>query len=117
MVLAMIYHLLVTYWTLQTIKACVWTSMAAAIARWFVTDNAPGNAGKCCGAGGKQLCDGTWLVMSKHLGSMCFGALIIAIVQVIRTIVSYLDYYTQDAQQSNMLLRVGIKCLQCCLAC
>jgi len=48
---------------------------------------------------------------------MAFGALIIAIVQTIRAVVQFIDYYTQDAQKKNCLLSLCIKCIQYVLAC
>lgn len=119
MVLALVLHFLVVAWSMQLVRACTWTSMSAAIAKWFCTENAPGGATDCCGVGLgiKDLGAGTWLVMSKHFGSMCFGSLIIAVVQTVRSVVAYLDYHTQGAQHSNYLLKVTFKCLQCCLTC
>ena len=48
---------------------------------------------------------------------MSFGALIIAICQTVRAIVLTIDYYTQDLQKNNCLLKLAIKCLQYVLAC
>jgi len=114
-----IFEMFMIFWTSQFIRATVWTSMAAAICRWFVEDNAPDAEKPCCGMGSgtHRIGGGLLLVLSKHLGSMAFGALIIAIVQTIRAVVTIIDYYTQDAQNANFLIKLAVKCLQYCLAC
>ena len=67
--------------------------MSAAICQWFCTSNTP-EGRKCCGMGTglPELTSGTALVFFKHLGSMSFGALIIAICQTVRAIVLALGY-------------------------
>ena len=114
---AVIYQLFFYFFSSQLVRVTVWTSMSAAICHWYVTQVSNGK--KCCGLGTGilELFGATWLVCSKHLGSMVFGALIIAIVQTIRAVVLAIDRQTQDLQKKNKLLKLGIKCLQCCLAC
>merc|ERR1719224_338002 len=46
-----------------------------------------------------------------------FGALIIAICQLIRYILATIDYYTKDLQQENFLYKMAIKCAQCAMWC
>jgi len=118
-VLALVYQTLVIFWLSQFVRATVWTSMSAAICRWYVTDNAAGAEKPCCGLGVGlgALFSATCLIVCKHLGSMAFGALIIAVVQTIRAIVLTIDYYTQDMQKTNCLLSLILKCVQYCLAC
>eukprot|EP00644_Phytophthora_capsici_P001938 jgi/Phyca11/6833/fgenesh1_pm.PHYCAscaffold_14_\ len=52
-----------------------------------------------------------------HFGSLAFGAFIIAVVQFIRAALLYLDHQTQDLQKSNVVLKVVMKIVQCCLWC
>lgn len=101
------------------IRATIWTSMSAAISRWYVTDNAVFAEKKCCGFGTGlgALMGGTCIIVTKHLGSMAFGALIIAVMQTIRAIVLAIDKNTQELQKGNCLLRLTFQCVQCCLAC
>jgi len=118
-VLAVIFQVFIVFWMSQFVRATVWTSMSAAICRWYVTDNAAGAEKPCCGMGTgfAQLASGTCLILCKHLGSMAFGALIIATIQTIRAIVQTIDYYTQDVQKNNCFLSLCLKCIQYCLAC
>ena len=92
-------HLLLILWTLQVIKATIWSSMAAAVGVWFTTTNSAENEKHkgCfkCGLGCGELWNATGLILLKHVGSMAFGALVIAICQLIRIVLTTIDYYTQ----------------------
>lgn len=111
------FHILGILWLIQTTKATVWTSMAGAIANWFKKPS--GNGGKCCRGdfGGAALCASTCMVVTKHLGSMAFGAAIIAICQFIRLVLEGLDYMTREKQKKNLLLWFAMKCVKCCMWC
>ncbi|KAM6124132.1 LOW QUALITY PROTEIN: choline transporter-like protein 5 [Pterocles gutturalis] len=50
-----------------------------------------------------------------HTGSLAFGALILAIVQLIRVILEYLDHKLKGRQ--NSFTRVLLCCLKCCFWC
>lgn len=53
----------------------------------------------------------------KHLGSVAFGSLVIALVQLIRAILAYLDKKSKRIQDANVLVKYLFKCLACCLWC
>ncbi|NXG58478.1 CTL2 protein, partial [Hemiprocne comata] len=50
-----------------------------------------------------------------HTGSLAFGSLILAIVQVIRVILEYLDHRLKAAE--NKLAKFLLSCLKCCFWC
>ncbi|KAL4219650.1 hypothetical protein ACF0H5_022222 [Mactra antiquata] len=50
-----------------------------------------------------------------HLGSLAFGSLLIAIVQIIRVFLEYLDHKLKDS--GNAVARFILKCLKCCMWC
>ncbi|KAH9507586.1 hypothetical protein Btru_051521 [Bulinus truncatus] len=50
-----------------------------------------------------------------HLGSLAFGSLIIAIIQLIRIFLEYLDYKLKDSQ--NRVAKFILTCLKCCFWC
>lgn len=50
-----------------------------------------------------------------HTGSLAFGSLILASVQLIRIILEYLDHKLKGAQ--NKVARFLLKCLKCCFWC
>ena len=45
------------------------------------------------------------------------GAFVIALCQTLRLGMKLLDSMTQDAQDKNMVLKLGMKCVQCCMWC
>jgi len=55
--------------------------------------------------------------MTKHLGSVCFGALVITIVKVIRITFALLEYSARDRIGSNLALKLLFKCINCILYC
>lgn len=111
-------HVGLCLWTLQFVKATTWTAMSGAVAKWFVTENAPDSQKCCkCGFGFQLLCEATGMIIFKHLGSMAFGALIIAICQLIRLVLASIDYYTKDAQNKNLMFKLVMKCSQCVMWC
>jgi len=115
-------HFFGILWAVQTIRAVTYTSMAYAIANWYVTLNSPKDpkSGGCSlipKAGLCRLLSALWTVISRHLGSMIFGAAVIAIVQLLQIIMSLIDYATKDQQKKNFLIKLIIKCAHCCLYC
>ncbi|KAH9500274.1 hypothetical protein Btru_073598 [Bulinus truncatus] len=50
-----------------------------------------------------------------HLGSLAFGSLLIAIVQIIRAILEYLDNKLKASE--NPVAKFFLKCLKCCFWC
>lgn len=50
-----------------------------------------------------------------HTGSLAFGSLLIAIVQMIRVFLEYLDHKLKDS--SNTIAKFLLKCLKCCMWC
>jgi len=50
-----------------------------------------------------------------HTGSLAFGAFIIAVVQLIRMMLEYIDYKLKDSE--NKLAKCLVKCLKCCFWC
>uniref|UniRef100_A0A8C5JT00 Choline transporter-like protein n=1 Tax=Junco hyemalis TaxID=40217 RepID=A0A8C5JT00_JUNHY len=51
-----------------------------------------------------------------HTGSLAFGSLILAIVQVIRVILEYLDHRLKGAER-NKFAKFLLSCLKCCFWC
>lgn len=106
-------------WCIQVVRATTWTSMAAAIAWWYCNTNAAnGSMGKMwVRTGVPLLFSSLWTVVLKHLGSICFGAAIIAFVQLLQVIMHALNSLTKNQQDKNKLLKLIMKCALCCLWC
>ncbi|XP_041370710.1 choline transporter-like protein 2 [Gigantopelta aegis] len=56
-----------------------------------------------------------WRTVRYHLGSIAFGSLIIAIIQLIRIFLEYLDHKLKGAE--NAVARFFLKCLKCFFYC
>jgi hypothetical protein len=106
-------------WSIQVVRATTWTSMAAAIAWWYCNINSANGSmsKKWVRTGVPLLFSSLWTVMLKHLGSICFGAGIIAFVQLLQVIMHALNSLTKNQQDKNKLLKLVMKCALCCLWC
>jgi len=114
----LVCHIGIILWTLQFVKATVWTSMSGAVAEWYVrTKPIKDRTCKICTLGCADLWQATGMVLCKHLGSMALGSLIIAICQLIRLVLASIDYYTKDLQDKNLWLKLVMKCSQCVMWC
>ena len=100
------YHFFGFLWTNNLIQAISMCTIAGAVCRhyWKKMGHFPVmHAFYCC--------------FRYHLGSLVFGALIIAIVQFIRAVIAYLDNKTKGLQDKNKALKVAFKVVQLCMLC
>jgi hypothetical protein len=51
------------------------------------------------------------------LGSLLFGSFLVAVVQLLRAILIYIDQQTKNLQKTNIVLKIAMKVLHCCLWC
>ena len=58
-----------------------------------------------------------WRVIRYHIGSMAFGSMIVALVQLARIILAYIDSQTKTWQDKSKALKVAFKVVACCLWC
>lgn len=72
---------------------------------------------KSAGFGRGPIRSAFWVCLRYHFGSLCFGALVIAICQFIRAVLAYIDHKTKNLQQANIAIRIFMKCIQCCMWC
>eukprot|EP01137_Pigoraptor_chileana_P013951 Opistho-2@68038 len=101
-----VYHLFGLFWTSNFIIALGQTTIAGAIATYyFQRKNMP--FFPILGAMKRTLI--------YNLGSLAFGSLLIAIVQLIRAIFEYIDKQTKDKQ--NLVAKFVMCCCRCCLWC
>lgn len=80
------YHLFGYFWTLAFFLAIGYTSIAGAVSSWYFSK--PGDK-KTPPKYAVPMA--TWRVVRYHLGSLAFGAMIVAIVQIIRVIFRKLE--------------------------
>lgn len=106
------YHFFGFLWTNQLINAISMCTIAGAVCRYYwCKEKTAANIGRFPILYSFKNC------FRYHFGSLAFGALIIAIVQFIRAVLLYIDHQTQGVQKSNLVVKVMMKVVQCCLWC
>jgi hypothetical protein len=58
-----------------------------------------------------------YMVMRYHLGTVAFGSLCLAFVQMVRLVLEYVNEKTAQAQEASLLLKLGLRCIRCCMWC
>ncbi|XP_077991866.1 choline transporter-like protein 1 [Glandiceps talaboti] len=102
------YHLFGLLWGAAFLWACQEITIAGAVAIWFFTrDKKKMPMFPILKSIGR--------VMRYHLGSVAFGSFLIALVQMARIVLGYIQSKLHGAE--NKLLQYILKCLQCCLWC
>lgn len=106
---AAVYHFFGLLWTLEFILAAGQVVLAGAIATYYFTRdkrNLPSSP-----------ILGSFLRTIKfHLGTIAFGSLVLAIVQMIRAINAYLQEQAKRQGQSK-IVQFCFSCISCCLKC
>lgn len=106
------YHFFGFLWTNQLINAISMCTIAGAICRFYWSrEKNSAEMGKFPILYSFKNC------FRYHFGSLAYGSLIIAIVQFIRAILLYIDHQTQGIQKSNLVVKVAMKIVQCCMWC
>jgi choline transporter-like protein 2/4/5 len=106
------YHLFGLLWTNALIDAISMCSIAGAVSKWYWSKEKSVKE-----MGLFPLGKAFYNCFRYHMGSLCFGALIIAIIQMIRIILTYIDQNTKGLQDKNKFLKILMKVLQCCMWC
>eukprot|EP00039_Didymoeca_costata_P033517 m.42752 g.42752 ORF g.42752 m.42752 type:complete len:686 (+) comp9908_c0_seq2:368-2425(+) len=102
------YHLFGFYWTFELVLAFEEAVVAGCVAEWYFTRNK------------KKM---SWTIMKSiartlrfSLGSVIFGALVIAIISLIRTILYVVEQRVKKLDPSSHVGFV-LRCINCCLWC
>lgn len=106
------YHFFGFLWTAQLVNAISMCTIAGAVSRYYWSRTKTSDE-----IGRFPVLTSFKNCFRYHFGSLAFGAFIIAVVQFIRAVLLYLDHQTRDIQQSNLVLKVVMKIVQCCLWC
>jgi len=103
-----LYSLFSYFWNNALFVAIGQCVIAVAVGMWFFTKQEE-----------KGKHSPTWkavkLVMRYHLGSLAFGSFIIAICQLVRAILKYME--KQAEMQKNRVMQLVLKAVQCCMWC
>ncbi|KAI5719035.1 hypothetical protein M8J76_004098 [Diaphorina citri] len=104
---ARVYDLFIWFWLVQFCIGCQHMVIAGAVATWFFTRDKDRLSSPISTAISN--------LFSYHLGSVSLGSLIIAIVQIIRVILTSLKSAMKDSKHD--WVRSAYEGLQCCFAC
>ncbi|XP_061099495.1 choline transporter-like protein 5-A isoform X1 [Conger conger] len=102
-------NLLVFLWLVNFTIALGQCTLAGAFASYYWALKKPADIPPC------PLFSSFGRAIRYHTGSMAFGSLILAIVQLIRIVLEYLDHKLKGAQ--NVFARFLLCCLKCCFWC
>merc|ERR1711871_548889 len=125
----MAYHFFGLLWTNQLIQGIGIMTVSGAVGKWYFNATSPEDdddddddedsevavdSGDGLSSPVLRSCCRT---VRFHLGSIMFGAFIIAVVQFLRAALAYLDSKTKDIQDKNKLLKILMKVVKCILWC
>ncbi|XP_072560177.1 choline transporter-like protein 5-A isoform X1 [Paramormyrops kingsleyae] len=102
-------NLLVFLWLINFSIALGQCTLAGAFASYYWALKKPADIPPC------PLFTAFSRAVRYHTGSLAFGSLILAVVQLIRIVLEYLDHKLKGAQ--NMFSRFLLCCLKCCFWC
>ena len=107
------YHLLGFLWANQLVQAISMCTISGAYSFWYFYGRVEERKPEVAHAFIRSL----KRVLRYHIGSMAFGALLVALVQLARAILAYVDKQTKTWQDKSKLLKVAFKVVACCLWC
>eukprot|EP00198_Chlamydomonas_reinhardtii_P000183 XP_001689518.1 predicted protein [Chlamydomonas reinhardtii] len=108
---AFIYHFFGLLWTNQVIIGFTYVTIAGAIAHFYWSRGDSANMPTF------PILTSLKNTVVYHMGSICFGALIIAIIQFIRALLEYLDRKTKELQAQNKFAEWAMCIVKCCMKC
>lgn len=104
-----IYNLFMLFWLVNFVSALGTLTLSGAFSSYYWAFNKPADVPAT------PLLKGFWNCFRYHLGSLAFGSLLIAIVQVIRVMLEYIDSKIKNSE--NPVAKFLMKCLKCCFWC
>lgn len=107
------YNLFTFLWTNQFLQGIETMTIAGAIACWYWTLDKSNRKNLAA----HPITASLFRAVRYHLGTIAFGSLIIAIVQMVRIALAYLDRQTKAIQKANFAIKMMMKSVQCCLWC
>jgi len=98
------YFVFLGFWGLEVCRNTVHVTSCGVLGQYYFNDNAM--------AAFPQLVK----AVTVQFGSICFGSLLVALIETIRVIVSYIQEKQQE-KCDNCCCRFLFCCIQCCLGC
>ncbi|GFR50844.1 hypothetical protein Agub_g13116 [Astrephomene gubernaculifera] len=108
---AFIYHFFGLLWTNQVIVGFSCVTIAGAVGHYYWS------RGESAGMPAFPVLSALKNTVVYHMGSICFGAAIIAIIQLIRAILEYIDRKTKELQAQNKFAEWAMCIVKCCMWC
>jgi choline transporter-like protein 2/4/5 len=105
------YHLFGLLWTNQVIQAISMCTIAGVTCQYYW------NKGDKTKFGSMPIAKSFYTCIRYNFGSLVFGALIIAIVQMMRIILEFIDQKTKTLQDKNIVFKMILKAVKCYLWC
>lgn len=110
----MVFYFFGLLWNVAFINYMTIFIVACCVAFWYFSVENPDNRPRF------PICKALWWSLRYHLGSLGFGALLLAIIQFVKFVLMYLVHYIQELQkkgiESKMLIWF-VKCMVCCISC
>ncbi|XP_068729882.1 choline transporter-like protein 4 [Montipora capricornis] len=106
-----IVHLFGWFWVMNFIIALGMCVLAGAFASYYWALDKKNDIPKFA------VTSSFFRTLRYHTGSLAFGSLIIAIVQLIRAGLEYLDHKLNGPGQQSEIVKYLVKCLKCCFWC
>jgi hypothetical protein len=107
-----LYHLFGLFWISSFIIGCSQFVIAGICSLWYFSyGNKADDEGK-----NNMFTAFRWLYR-YHLGSIAFGALIIAIMEMVKVTFEYMRRKYSDAIGENIITKMLVCCLRCCIWC
>ncbi|KAK3747927.1 hypothetical protein QZH41_008845, partial [Actinostola sp. cb2023] len=106
-----VYHFFGWLWIMNFIIALGQCVLAGAFASWYFAFHKPEDVPAL------PILSSLWRTLRYHTGSLAFGAAIIAIVQLIRAILEYIDHKLKEYGQDNPAIKFILCCCKCCFWC
>uniref|UniRef100_A0A673N9X3 Choline transporter-like protein n=1 Tax=Sinocyclocheilus rhinocerous TaxID=307959 RepID=A0A673N9X3_9TELE len=109
LVVLQFYNVFLFFWCANFVTALGQMTLAGAFASYYWAPKKPNDmpAYPLCASLGRSL--------RYHTGSLAFGSLILAIVQIIRVLLEYIDHKLKGAE--NKFAKFLLCCLKCCFWC
>lgn len=105
------YHFFGLLWTNQFIQAIGMLTIAGCTAKYYFSSD------RSAGFGATPVFDSFRMAWKYHCGSAALGSLIIAIIQLIRALLLYLEKQQEPLIKRSKLFKILFKVLQCCMWC
>ncbi|XP_071948307.1 choline transporter-like protein 2 [Antedon mediterranea] len=104
-----IYNLFGLFWLLAFVSALDQVCLAGAFASYYWAFTKPSDIPAF------PIVKSLYRAIRYHLGSLAFGSFIIAVIQMIRVVLEYIDHKLKGYE--NAFVKFLIKCLKCCFWC